>query len=46
MTKVDWGVLQIEYEKDHEITGISPKDWADENNLVYATARRYLKKKR
>ncbi|EOC0702236.1 terminase small subunit [Salmonella enterica subsp. enterica serovar Kokomlemle] len=44
MAKPDWGELQQRFLSDHAATGVSPKEWCEEQGLNYATARRYIKK--
>lgn len=44
MAKPDWGALQDQFLSDHAKTGISPKDWCEEQELNYTSARRYIKK--
>ncbi|WP_158780610.1 hypothetical protein [Pantoea sp. BAV 3049] len=44
MAKPDWGDLQQRFLSEHAKTGISPKDWCEEQGLNYDSARRYIKK--
>ncbi|MGO2336494.1 terminase small subunit [Providencia sp.] len=44
MAKPDWGTLQQQFLTEHAISGISPKDWCEDQGLNYATARRYIKR--
>lgn len=44
MAKPDWGTLQQQFLTEHAISGISPKEWCEDQGLNYATARRYIKK--
>ncbi|UPS61659.1 MULTISPECIES: terminase small subunit [Providencia] len=44
MAKLDWGTLQQQFLTEHAISGISPKEWCEDQGLNYATARRYIKK--
>lgn len=44
MAKPDWGALQHQFLADHAKSGISPKEWCEEQGLNYASARRYIKK--
>lgn len=44
MAKPDWGELQQRFLSDHAATGVSPKDWCKAQGLIYATARRDIKK--
>lgn len=44
MAKPDWGELQQRFLSEHAKSGISPKDWCDEQGLNYTSARRYIKK--
>lgn len=44
MAKPDWGALQDQFLAAHAKTGISPKDWCEEQGLNYTSARRYIKK--
>lgn len=44
MAKPDWSELQKQFLSDHAISGISPKEWCEDQGLNYATARRYIKK--
>ncbi|EUD08027.1 terminase small subunit [Providencia alcalifaciens] len=43
MAKPDWSELQKQFLSDHAISGISPKEWCENQGLNYATARRYIK---
>lgn len=43
MAKPDWGDLQQRFLSEHAKSGISPKDWCDEQGLNYTSARRYIK---
>lgn len=43
MAKPDWGELQQRFLSEHAKTGISPKDWCEEQGLNYASAKRYIK---
>ncbi|EJD6080674.1 terminase small subunit [Providencia rettgeri] len=44
MAKPDWGTLQQQFLTEHAKSGISPKEWCENQGLNYATARRYIKK--
>ncbi len=44
MAKPDWGTLQQQFLTEHAKSGISPKEWCEDQGLNYATARRYIKK--
>src|SRR5699024_951355 len=44
MAKPDWSELQKQFLSDHAISGISPKEWCEDQGLNYVTARRYIKK--
>ncbi len=44
MAKPDWGTLQQQFLAAHAKSGISPKEWCEDQGLNYATARRYIKK--
>ncbi|MEY0006520.1 terminase small subunit [Providencia rettgeri] len=44
MAKPDWGTLQQQFLTEHAISGISPKEWCEDQGLNYATARRYIKR--
>ncbi|MEQ5728880.1 terminase small subunit [Providencia alcalifaciens] len=44
MAKPDWGTLQQQFLTEHAKSGISPKEWCEDQGLKYATARRYIKK--
>lgn len=44
MAKSDWGTLQQQFLAAHAESGISPKEWCEDQGLNYATARRYIKK--
>lgn len=33
MAKLDWGALKDQFLADHAKTGISPKDWCEEQGL-------------
>lgn len=44
MAKPDWGMLQQQFLTEHAKSGISPKEWCEDQGLNYATARRYIKK--
>ncbi|MBV2190215.1 terminase small subunit [Providencia rettgeri] len=44
MAKPDWGTLQQQFLAEHAISGISPKEWCEDQGLNYATARRYIKR--
>ena len=44
MAKPDWGALQDQFLAEHAKTGISPKDWCEEQGLNYTYARRYIQK--
>lgn len=44
MAKPDWGELQQRFLSEHAKSGISPKDWCEEQGLNYTSARRYIKK--
>lgn len=43
MAKPDWGELQQQFLSDHAATGVSPKDWCEEQGLNYSSAKRYIK---
>ncbi|WP_323086160.1 terminase small subunit [Providencia alcalifaciens] len=43
MAKPDWGTLQQQFLTAHAESGISPKEWCEDQGLNYATARRYIK---
>ncbi|WP_430247538.1 terminase small subunit [Providencia sp. PAZ2] len=43
MAKPDWGTLQQQFLTAHAESGISPKEWCENQGLNYATARRYIK---
>ncbi|MGB5115736.1 MAG: terminase small subunit [Providencia rettgeri] len=43
MAKPDWGTLQQQFLTEHAISGISPKEWCEEQGLKYSTAKRYIK---
>ncbi|MDK7757709.1 MULTISPECIES: terminase small subunit [Providencia] len=42
--KPDWGTLQQQFLTEHAKSGISPKEWCEDQGLNYATARRYIKR--
>ncbi len=44
MAKPDWGTLQQQFLTEHAKSGISPKEWCENQGLNYVTARRYIKK--
>lgn len=44
MAKPDWGTLQQQFLTEHAKSGISPKEWCEDQGLNYVTARRYIKK--
>lgn len=44
MSKPDWKGLQSQFAAAHASTGISPKDWCEQQGLNYDSARRYIKK--
>lgn len=44
MAKPDWSELQKQFLSDHAKSGISPKEWCEDQRLNYATARRYIKR--
>ncbi|EJD6506538.1 terminase small subunit [Providencia rettgeri] len=44
MAKLDWGTLQQQFLTEHAKSGISPKEWCEDQGLNYATARRYIKR--
>lgn len=44
MAKTDWAAMQKEYLAAFISTGISPKEWCEEKNINYTSARRYIKK--
>ncbi|HHR6573401.1 terminase small subunit [Providencia sp. JUb39] len=44
MAKPDWSELQKQFLSDHAKSGISPKEFCEDQGLNYATARRYIKK--
>ncbi|UNU87606.1 terminase [Aeromonas dhakensis] len=41
--RIDWKSLQADFAQAHEETGISVKDWCEQNGLNYQSARRYIK---
>nr|WP_235845312.1 terminase small subunit [Morganella psychrotolerans] len=43
MAKPDWGMLQQRFLTEHAKSGISPKEWCEEQGLNYSTAKRYIK---
>lgn len=43
MAKPDWGMLQQQFLTEHAKSGISPKEWCEEQGLNYSTAKRYIK---
>lgn len=43
MAKPDWGTLQQQFLAAHAESGISPKEWCEEQGLKYSTAKRYIK---
>ncbi|WP_273818060.1 terminase small subunit [Providencia rettgeri] len=43
MAKPDWGTLQQQFLTEHAKSGISPKEWCEEQGLKYSTAKRYIK---
>lgn len=40
MSKPDWKGLQSQFAAAHASTGISPKDWCEQQGLNYDSARR------
>ncbi|UEK60853.1 terminase small subunit [Providencia rettgeri] len=44
MAKPDWGTLQQQFLTEHAKSGISPREWCEDQRLNYATARRYIKR--
>jgi hypothetical protein len=44
MSKPDWKELQSQFAAAHASTGISPKEWCEQQGLNYDSARRYIKK--
>lgn len=44
MSKPDWKGLQSQFAAAHASTGISQKDWCEQQGLNYESARRYIKK--
>ncbi|WP_042844795.1 terminase small subunit [Providencia rettgeri] len=44
MAKPDWGTLQQQFLTEHAKSGVSPKEWCEDQGLNYATARRYIKR--
>ncbi|WP_272521703.1 terminase small subunit [Providencia sp. PROV202] len=44
MAKPDWSELQKQFLSDYAKSGISPKEWCEDQGLNYVTARRYIKK--
>lgn len=44
MAKPDWGTLQQQFLTEHAKSGVSPKEWCEDQRLNYATARRYIKR--
>ncbi|WP_108477992.1 terminase small subunit [Providencia alcalifaciens] len=44
MAKPDWGTLQQQFLTEHAKSGISPKEFCEDQGLNYATARRYIKR--
>ncbi|KHA56807.1 terminase [Aeromonas hydrophila] len=41
--RIDWKSLQADFAQAHGETGISVKDWCEQNGLNYQSARRYIK---
>lgn len=41
--RIDWKSLQVDFAQAHGETGISVKDWCEQNGLNYQSARRYIK---
>lgn len=44
MSKPDWKELQSQFAAAYASTGISPKEWCEQQGLNYDSARRYIKK--
>lgn len=44
MSTPDWKALQYQFAAAHASTGISPRDWCEQQGLRYSSARRYIKK--
>ena len=43
MARVNWEQVKINFWFEHSQTGISVKGWCEKHQLIYATARRYIK---
>lgn len=44
MAKVNWELVNIQFQRDQQRTGITMAEWCEQNNYNYQTARRYLKR--
>jgi hypothetical protein len=44
MSKPDWKELQSQFAAAYASSGISPKEWCEQQGLNYESARRYIKK--
>lgn len=44
MAKPDWGALQHQFLAEHAKTGISPKEWCEEQGLNAATNRQQARR--
>lgn len=44
MARPDWEALQKRYLSAHNLSGVSPRDWCEQQGLIYDSARRYIKK--
>lgn len=43
MAKVNWELVNAQFQRDQQRTGITMAEWCEQNNYNYQTARRYLK---
>ena len=43
MAKINWQLVNEQFQRDQQKTGITMADWGEQNNYNYQTARRYLK---
>ena len=43
MAKINWQLVNEQFQRDQQKTGITMADWCEQNNYNYQTARRYLK---
>ena len=43
MAKVNWTLVNEQFQRDQQRTGITMADWCEQHNYNYQTARRYLK---